>query len=710
MEQNERLELARQLVERTGTNIFLTGKAGTGKTTFLRSLRDSLSKRMVVLAPTGIAAINAEGQTIHSFFQLDFGPFIPGASASGDKRRRNYTFRKDKLRVIRTMDLLVIDEISMVRADLLDSIDDVLRRFRNPALPFGGVQLLMIGDLQQLAPVVRDNEWELLSPYYRSPYFFDSRALAESEYVTVELTKVYRQNEGEFLGILNRIRSNTADARVMERLNTRYIPGFTPPPDTKYVRLTTHNASADRINRDCLDALRGRPYIFEAEVQGTFPEGSYPVPQRLELKKGAQVMFVKNDPSGCREYYNGLIGEVTGLSSGQITVTAADTGRVIEVGRVDWDNVVYGVDPHTGEITEETVGTFSQVPLRHAWAITIHKSQGLTFDHAVIDAANAFAHGQTYVALSRCRTLEGLVLDSPLTPAALITDPMVCDFMNRQNAGIPDMAAVDRMNRAYNIRLLEELFGFDKLRGSFEEYRRHIDTGFSALFPKLAGRYSQMSQRIADEVMEVSRRFRHQFNRMALESGGDITENATLQERIHAGAAYFLERLKDLAALVNDTPLEHDNAETRRRLDICRADLGDIVMLQGRLLNVFRVETFCASDYLRHKAAIYLELDPAARKKREKRDTPRAATRDRKDVTPDEISNPEVYRALRSWRRETAETASVPAFRVMPDRTLKAIAEALPDNITRLRQVPGVGAMMVRRYGEELLGIVASHR
>ena len=426
MENNPELQLAWQFIENTGTHLFLTGKAGTGKTTFLKRLREHTPKRMVVLAPTGIAAINAGGVTIHSFFQLSFAPFVP--ETTFNSAQMHYRFSKEKRNIIRSMDLLVIDEISMVRADLLDAVDAALRRYRDREKPFGGVQLLMIGDLQQLAPVVKDSEWELLKNHYETPYFFASRALRETVYMTIELKKVYRQSDTFFLSLLNKIRENKADDEVLNELNRRYQPGFHPRKEEGYIRLTTHNYQAQQVNDRELASLPGRAYSFRAEVEGNFPEYSYPADEVLTIKEGAQIMFLKNDVSSEKRYYNGMIGEVVSVDAKGMTVCGKDSTYVFQLLPEEWGNYKYVLNEDTKEITEEIEGVFRQYPIRLAWAITIHKSQGLTFERAIIDARNSFAHGQTYVALSRCKTLEGMVLETPLRREAIISDRIVDDF------------------------------------------------------------------------------------------------------------------------------------------------------------------------------------------------------------------------------------------------------------------------------------------
>ena len=376
MSDNPQMDLARKFLEQTGINVFLTGKAGTGKTTFLRDLRQSSPKRMIVVAPTGVAAINAGGVTIHSFFQLPFGPHLPGVLRIGGEKRMN--FSKEKIAVIRSLDLLVIDEISMVRADLLDAMNDVLRRYRDWDKPFGGVQLLMIGDLQQLAPVVKQPEWELLGKYYESPYFFDSAALREAKYITLELKHVYRQSDTGFIDILNRVRENTVTPDILERLNSRYVPGFVPDDKDGYITLTSHNDTARAINERRMAGLDTPPHTFSCDIEGDFPEYLFPTDRELTLKAGAQVMFVKNDPTGLQRYFNGKIGRITRIGESKIEVALDDLAEPVEVEPGEWTNVKYTVDPQTREISETVEGIFRQYPLRAAWAITIHKSQGLT--------------------------------------------------------------------------------------------------------------------------------------------------------------------------------------------------------------------------------------------------------------------------------------------------------------------------------------------
>ncbi len=600
---NEELDLAWQFIKNTGTHLFLTGKAGTGKTTFLKNLREQLPKRMVVLAPTGIAAINANGVTIHSFFQLPFSPYIPNTTFRSNATP--FHFGKEKQRIIRTMDLLVIDEISMVRADLLDTIDVVLRRYRDRSKPFGGVQLLMIGDLQQLAPVVKEDEWKLLQPHYDSPYFFSSKALQQTEYMTIELKTVYRQSDEMFLSLLNKIRENKADENTFQLLNRRYIPNFNPPQDAGYIRLTTHNYQAQQINNDKLAELPGKAFSFQATVSGDFPEQSYPTDETLVLKEQAQVMFVKNDTSGAGRYYNGMLGRVVGVSSKGISVRNNADDSVIEVEKEEWFNTKYVLNKKTQEITEEVEGTFRQYPLRQAWAVTIHKSQGLTFEHAIIDAQHSFAHGQTYVALSRCKTLDGLVLSAPLTSHAIICDEKVNAF--NLTANYPDTTTVSRLEKAYALHLLDELFDFRPLGTAFERMLRLLDEHFHKKYHRLLTEYKQLRP-IVNELVDVAFRFRLQYTRL-LTSASTRIEDQTVQARIQAAATYFSEKLQPILALQQKTSPETDSKTLKKTLAERLTEWNEAIIFKTSILQYeSRQDTvFSVSDYLHTKARMLLE-------------------------------------------------------------------------------------------------------
>ena len=431
---NFELDVARFIVEKTDMSLFLTGKAGTGKTTFLREVVRYTKKKCIVLAPTGIAAVNAGAMTIHSFFQFGLGHFVQGVI----EPKSDFRINKSKLELIRHLQLLIIDEVSMVRADLMDHIDVELRRIRRNSKPFGGVQLLMIGDLQQLPPIAHGGEDELLRQYYKTLYFFSSAALKSMKYSCIELKNVYRQTDRHFIDILNHARNCTLTSQDISDLNARYIPGFSPKPEDGYIRLMTHNRQVDYVNETELEKLDSKPYTFVAAVTGTFPEESYPTANSLTLKKGAQVMFIKNDPE--RRFINGTLGEVKSIDKNSIAVRLAESGMIIDVEPVEWQNIRYQFDEESKEISSKQIGRFKQYPLKAAWAITVHKSQGLTFDKAIIDVHAAFSPGQAYVALSRCRTLDGLVLSSPVSASVFMRDNAVDAYMNYISRPVEELA------------------------------------------------------------------------------------------------------------------------------------------------------------------------------------------------------------------------------------------------------------------------------
>lgn len=435
-ENNSEFRYAAEFVMHTNRMLYLTGKAGTGKTTFLKYLKAACNKNMVVLAPTGVAAVNAGGQTIHSFFNIKPSVYVPG-----DKRMRvrvpesdqdksvitdHFRYHRDKLEIIRGLELLVIDEISMVRCDLLDVIDRLLRVCRKREFtPFGGVQVVLIGDTFQLPPIVNQDDWNILGQFYKSPFFFSSRVLQEQKPVYIELKKIYRQTDQDFIDLLNRIRVNNLDAGDLSLLNSRFLHGFTPEQEEDYIILATHNRMVEETNEKRLREIDEPIHRFEALVDGTFPENSYPADANLKLKEGAQVMFLRNDKN--KRFFNGKIGHVVEISEEGIFVDVTD-GDIINVEREEWANIRYSWDTKEKKVVEEAVGTFIQYPLKLAWAITVHKSQGLTFERIIADLSEAFAPGQVYVALSRCTTFQGILLKSPMNARAVKTDPVVIEF------------------------------------------------------------------------------------------------------------------------------------------------------------------------------------------------------------------------------------------------------------------------------------------
>ena len=604
MEGNIELNTAWEFVEKTGKSVFLTGKAGTGKTTFLKRVVEESKKRVVVVAPTGIAAINAGGVTIHSFFQLPLHPFIPGM-----KIESKFAFSKEKRSIIKTIDILIIDEISMVRSDLLDAIDSVLRRFRNRHKPFGGVQLLMIGDLQQLSPVVTDEDVQFLSQYYPSPYFFGSHALARTDYVTIELKEVYRQQDAVFISMLNAVRGGRPSIEVIRALNSRYCPGFVPPPDEGYIRLTTHNHIADEYNSRQLSLIDDQAHSFEAEVSGNFPESSYPVDFRLELKAGAQVMFVKNDPSSDKRYYNGKIGIVTDFYEEYIMVQCPGEDEKIAVEPLEWENSRYVINEQTQEMESEVIGIFRQYPLRLAWAITIHKSQGLTFDKAIIDAASAFASGQVYVALSRCRTLEGMVLATPLRQDAVITDLRVEDYIEGQEAAaVRSLSRLDSIKEEYYKELLGELFDFNEL-ASLQKRMLGVCKDFpSGSVVGLAQKHNDILNDLGEMVVPVGIK----WQKIIAQKPFEEIVSSEFRLRIRNGCSYFLEQINTAYGdfLEKTADIKAENKELIKRYGNIWNDLDFELKVIRNLLKAMSVQDFTTDDYLRERQiAVYAASD-----------------------------------------------------------------------------------------------------
>ena len=714
MDLNTEIELAWQCIENTGSHLFLTGKAGTGKTTFLRKLKEKSPKRMIVVAPTGIAAINAGGVTIHSFFQLSFAPYIPESKFTS--AQSPYKFGKEKISIIRSMDLLVIDEISMVRADLLDAVDAVLRRYRDKHKPFGGVQLLMIGDLQQLAPVVKESDWALLGEYYDTSFFFGSHALKETEYITIQLQKVYRQSDDVFVSLLNRIRTNDIDNQVLAELNKRYIPNFQPDEDEGYIRLTTHNYQAQRVNEQQLAALPGQSFNFKAAIEGNFPETAYPADMDLQLKKGAQIMFIKNDSSGEGRYYNGKIGIVTGVGRDHIIVLGKGDSKDFALSHEEWTNSKYTLNPATKEITEEVEGIFKQYPIRLAWAITIHKSQGLTFERAIIDANMSFAHGQVYVALSRCKTLEGMVLGSPLTRDSVINDDSISDFTRTVENSFPDKNRLNELQRLYYYELLCEQFGFSNIKRHFSQLLRLLDEFLYDLYPKTLQGYKIHFERFQNEIEKVASAFQGRYAELMLSP--DYAQDPVLNERLTSGARYFQEKVEDiLHVLIRKTQIELDNKELRKRFEEAFFALKELVQIKQGTLEYTAENGFTVSGYLKNKAHIIVTLStptPVTKKGQtksavKKTKTSVASSKVEKVEVSSDIDHPELYKVLVRWRNAEAAKAGLPVYTILRQKAILGIVNTLPTTTAELDRIPFFGAKVLEKYGEEVIRMVEAY-
>ena len=689
MPKNAELNLAHQFIENTDRNLFITGKAGTGKTTFLRSVKENSHKRMVVVAPTGVAAINAKGVTIHSFFQMPFGPILPNQISQASNQQRR--FSKTKIDIIKSLDLVIIDEISMVRADVLDGIDQVLRRYKNKHKVFGGVQILMIGDLQQLAPVVKPNEWSLLKEHYNTVYFFSSKAYQAASVVSIELQHIYRQKNADFIKILNEIRNDQLSETSAAILNKQYQPMFSPHKDEGYITLTTHNKRASLINDSELNTLTTKNHIFNAEVSGKFNENAFPNDERLALKVGAQVMFIKNDSSPEKRYYNGKIGIITAISRENVTVQCANEIDEIITEKEQWDTVNYSIHEETKELKEDIVGTFSQIPLRLAWAITIHKSQGLTFNKAIIDAEASFAHGQTYVALSRCTSLEGLVLKTPISNSAIINDTTVQVFSKEVEENHPDETILTASEIQFQLNLISELFDYQSF---LYPVSRLIDIYYKNR-TSIKGEVIEHLQLIKDNgivaLMKVSNGFKNQL--LAISSEGILPENSSqIQDRFKKAVDYFLtESIKNIVQPIASLSFSSDNKAVKKdfttQFDKLQELLSEKVFALKKMTEGFKVQ-----PYLKIRAAAVLQKTTPVKKKKlpSKRD-------------------PILALGLRALRDDISKAENIPHFQIFTQETLYAICDSLPRTEKELLKVNGMGKIRVKKYGDEILELIETY-
>jgi len=703
---NDQLQLAFDFVQYTGKHIFLTGKAGTGKTTFLHQLKQNSPKRMVVVAPTGVAAINAGGVTIHSFFQMPFGPFlsseITGNTSSGNEGSASpenfQKFNREKIAIIKSLDLLVIDEISMVRADLLDGIDSVLRRYKDRNKPFGGVQLLMIGDLQQLAPVVKEDDWNLLRPYYDTVFFFSSKALKKTDYVSIELTHIFRQRDEVFIRLLNKIRDNSADQQTLDELNQRYIPGFVTKDGDGYITLTTHNYQSHDINDSKLEKLPAKVRRFTAKVEGEFPEFSYPTDFELSIKVGAQVMFVKNDISRDKLFYNGKIGSVVNIEEDVIYVRCQGDEDDIAVGPAEWQNTKYTIDDATKEIKETILGTFSQIPLKLAWAITIHKSQGLTFEKAIIDAKAAFAHGQVYVALSRCKTMEGMILSTPISNQCIKSDAKVSVFNREIELNPPGQELLAQSKIAFQHSLLFELIDFQPSLRRLNYCVKLMYEHQESILPVMKDLFVLMSTEVKRDLCDVSEKFKGQLQHLLAENN-DVELNIPLQDRIQKACRYFSEKLEPIVIdKLKDLDIEIDNKTVRKSVKDAVGKLSEEVTVKHACLKGcaggFNVKRYME---IRAKAAI----EPSELKQKSKTSAYSS------DI---HMEHPKLYKQLRAWRNNKASELNVEAYMVLPQKLLLELTTKMPVSFADLKKIKGVGAKKAAQFGKEIVNMIIGYK
>lgn len=699
---NNAFELAAGFVRYTGKSVFLTGKAGTGKTTFLKYCREQGFKNTAVVAPTGVAAIHAGGSTIHHFFQLPTMPFIPGNRGFGQQETvvdkhallSKVRLNSERKSVINKLELLIIDEISMVRCDLLDAVDCLLRHVRNNYdAPFGGVQVLLIGDLFQLPPVAGDEAWELLSPYYRSPFFFSSRVMEENPPVYIELEKVYRQRDENFIALLNKVRNNTLDEEALRIFESRYLPDFSPPENEKYITLTSHNHKADKINARELERLTGNTRLFEATVEGEFNEKAFPAEKDLLLKPGAQVMFIKNDSDRARRYYNGKIGTISRLENDRIFVKCEGDSETIEVKTETWKNLRYRVDRSSQQISEEEMGSFTQFPLRLAWAITIHKSQGLTFERAIIDAGDSFAPGQVYVALSRCTGLEGMVLKSRIRTSGLFTDPQVLAFTEKQgNANSEKL--LQEAQRSSQQEEITGLFNFDEALA--------LCTHLVALTGKNIGSLSKNAlpslldiQKIVEQNGETARKFTPQLTTLLNQE--QLPDNNTpLQERIMAAARHFVVALEPAETLLKKCPAETDSKTVAEEMNTPLRQLYEIISRRIYLLSGITTG-YVQRNFLEHKRNYRkpsAEINLYAAGKNQANNT---------GIRSD------LQNILRRKRDEICSAKNLPIYRVVSNSGIEEMALCLPQSREALKNISGFGEIKSRQFGDEFIDIIRGY-
>ncbi len=685
IERNEIFDLAYRFVTETSENIFLTGKAGTGKTTFLKYLKDNCAKNIIVAAPTGVAAINAGGVTLHSLFQLPFHPFLP-VKNSRDELLAKIRYNKQRQQLLRKMELLVIDEISMVRCDVMDAIDTILKHVRrNYDTPFGGVQLLCIGDLHQLPPVAQNQEWSILQEYYNSPFFFDSMAIKEQMPLLIELNKIYRQKEDSFVRLLNKVRTNQMDADDFEDLHMRYDPLFSPMPGEKYITLTSHNKQANEINQNKIEVLFTDPFVYKAVIEEDFPEHTFPADAELTLKVGAQVMFLKNDLA-YKRYFNGKIGVVQSLEKDKIVVDC--DGIEIEVAKETWENTRYTLNKGDGKLEQETLGTFTQYPLRLAWAITIHKSQGLTFEKVMIDAGASFSSGQVYVALSRCTSLEGIVLLSKLSSSTLFSNENV---IKGQQSLTHKGSLAERFTGARQVftqQLITEIFSFADIEVNIALLWHHITQQQERLNKDAVSWIENIKQHfIADK--SVGLKFIGVVNGI-LKEEAVIENNSPAQKRISDAANHFEPKFSSYLKTLKEQPLLTEHKETASIINEQLNQLALSVYSSIYFLQYCK-QPFSITNFLQHKLKFSLpkfNLNCYAAGKKE---------------TYTGTANSELYDTLKRWRDMVVEEEGLAIYMVANQNTLKDIATYLPLNKKDLLQIKGFGKAKVDKWGDDII-------
>ena len=676
-------------IDQSQKNIFITGKAGTGKTTLLHRIKNSTKKNLAIVAPTAVAALNAGGTTIHSLFQVPFGPLIPGDEAPDEGIDFVVRFGAEKLRLVKSLELLIIDEVSMVRADTMDYLDKILRAINCSTSPFGGVQLVMIGDLFQLPPIT-NSDWPVLTRYYKSPFFFESKALNQRPFLTFELTRIYRQNDPVFIDILNGVRQNSLNSSQLETLNSRHIQGVLADKEG-YITVTTHNQLVNDINQQRLNELDGEMFTYTAAVSGDFPREAFPVEEMLKLKVGAQVILARNDSSGKKQYYNGRAAKVIELSLTGIRVKFLDDESEFDLIQEVWQNVKYGLDEDSGKVAESNAGSFTQYPLKLAWAITVHKSQGLTFDKVVVDVSGSFAHGQAYVALSRCRSLEGLILNSAVSFNNIITDQFVSRFM----AGVMDTEKVSlKVALAEDEhQFVKDMMDFSPLLAPWKQLNQLL---------KKAAPNNAAIQFSLDKISMIEKELISVAERFSRKELGSLPSDIPLHElpetvsRLKKSAEYFIPRLNDTAQVISD---------------IFSVDPGiiskeyNVGTHLNRILNFLSLRT----SFFKSMQQPEFSIDECRKSVRESNTAFKTKTRDFKSPNDSPVLNAKLYEELLQWRKEQSEVKLVPDYIFMSDKVLVKISNKVPKSMDELAAIQGVGPVKAVEIGKSILKVLDSH-
>ena len=704
-------QLAIQLVNQSNRNIFLTGKAGTGKTTFLKYIRENCPKQMAVVAPTGVAAINAGGVTIHSFFQLPLAPFIPETRGTGFPSAGRNTelaevsnkhslisrlrFNSDKKKVLQQLEILVIDEISMVRCDVLDAIDTVLRHIRQrPTERFGGVQLLFIGDMLQLPPVVKEQEWSLLSDYYSGQYFFDSKVLQEEPPLYIEFNKIYRQKDESFITVLNQVRNNELDEDGVKILETRFQPTFRRSKQDGYIILTTHNNKASEINTRELGGLSSPHFAYEAEVQDEFSDRAYPAEVILHLRVGAQVMFIRNDAADKgKRFFNGKIGIISKLEKDKIFVQCEGESAEIEVQKEKWENIRYTLNKSTRQLDSDVLGSFTQYPLRLAWAITIHKSQGLTFERAIIDAGAAFAPGQVYVALSRCTNLEGMVLQSQVNSSSLFSDTRIVEFSQRSASSNQLQQEFAIAKKHYQQTVLLSTFDFAVAINSGKELMEYLLEHTSSFNPDSFTWTEELLGKM-DKLQETAKKFQTQLQ-FLFQQPESPEENQPLQERIKAAATYFVTEIGSVIQFMQQSPAITDSRLHSKEYNDSIKEVFAQLAMKKFMLEGFNGQ-FDMEAFHRRKQKFVLpsiSINAYAGASQKRTDTPR----------------PALHQQLRKVRELICAKKDLPIYIVAGSNTIDEMALYLPQTLTELRKISGFGDAKVKQYGQQFLDVIVAY-